>query len=266
VATTASWRSTSTGPQPLRNCIPTTSHTSFAQDDDNCRFLSPFQGQQYVQAAAEVQKDAKSSTVHVLTESMRWRRQRCLKIAQIENRLKEEQQAYDEAAEGIEKLRVRVALLLRTRVKLVRSTFKIVSLAVAISLAKVTCGHASHALHEGWELGHGSIQPARTGVDKIIRASETQAGTPKGLCLFPWLRPQRESIPLAGGVAAASATLHRAHQRDLQQELRHHRLRRRSDPARGRRLRSLRHPHQVRLATRLQTLKPKVNCIFTCST
>ena len=51
------------------------------------------------------------STVHVLTGSMHCRRQRCLKIAQIENRLKEEQQAYDEAAEGIEKLRVRIAVL-----------------------------------------------------------------------------------------------------------------------------------------------------------
>ena len=50
----------------------------------------------------------------MLTDSMRWRRQRCLKIAQIESRLKEEQSAYDEAAEGIEKLRVRIAVLSRT--------------------------------------------------------------------------------------------------------------------------------------------------------
>ena len=46
----------------------------------------------------------------MLTKRIHWRRQRCLKIAQIENRLKEEQQAYDEAAEGIIKLRVRVCV------------------------------------------------------------------------------------------------------------------------------------------------------------
>jgi len=90
----------------------------------------------------------------VLTESTHWRRQRCLKIAQIENRLKEEQQAYDEAAEGIEKLRVRIAVFVENSsiACQCRHTFGSMLLAVChftIIVTRNRHGRASNVLHEG---------------------------------------------------------------------------------------------------------------------